>query len=305
MKKILLTAIILSTFTMCKKSDLQNASRTIATVDSIADNASQTLEKMDSEASSVLDSVNLKAKDLIKSKEQIEEAFDKSKAKIDSISENVEKFKKDIEDKKIVTTIDSIKDKIKKEIPKAKTVTKVIYKEKPVKKESVAPTNAMIKNGSVEINVDDISISKQSLKEIIRKYDGIINTENLVSNDEFQTFYITAKIPFEKFDYLVEDLSVLGNVHNKNLEVKGSSYYPKQLCSLDITLYQNHIKNENPDADKSFATQSLEAISTGWRVIGDILIFLLPFWPVFLISGIGYYFYKKKYGSKNNSDQNP
>lgn len=305
MKKILLTAIILSTFTMCKKSDLQNASRTIATVDSITDNASQTLEKMDSEASSVLDSVNLQAKDLIKSKEQIEEAFEKSKAKIDSISENVEKFKKDIEDKKVVTTIDSIKDKIKKEIPKAKTVTKVIYKEKPVKKESVAPANAMIKNGSVEINVDDISTSKQSQKEIIRKYDGIINTENLVSNDEFQTFYITAKIPFEKFDYLVEDLSVLGNVHNKNLEVKGSAYHPKQLCNLDITLYQNHIKNEKPDADKSFATQSLEAISTGWRVIGNILIFLLPFWPVFLISGIGYYFYKKKYSSKNNSDQNP
>ncbi|WP_313100150.1 DUF4349 domain-containing protein [Epilithonimonas sp.] len=297
MKKLILTAVILSTLTMCKKADLQEANNTIASADSLIDKASETVNNLDT--NSVLDSVNLKAKDLIKNKEDIEKAFENSKEKIDSISENVEKFKKDIEEKKISSNIDSIKNQIKKEIPKAtKTLTKVIYKDKPVKKEPVAPVNSMVKNGSVELNVDDIALAKQSVRDIIRKYDGIINTENLVSNDEFQTLYLTTKVPYDKFDYLVEDLSMLGSIHNKNLEVKGDFYDPDKLCSLEITLYDNHLKPKESE-NQSFGEKSADAISSGWKVIGDILLFLIPFWPVFLIAGIGYYFYKKKNQDKN------
>ena len=300
MKKLILTAVILSTLTMCKKADLQEANHTIANADSLMDKASETVNNLDSNANAVLDSVNLKARDLIKNKEDIEKAFENSKNKIDSISENVEQFKKDIENKKVTTTIDSIQEKIKKEIPKPKTVTKVIYKDKPVKKEPVAPVNAIVKNGSVELNVDNISLAKQSVRDIIRKYDGIINTENLVSNDEFQTLYLTTKVPYDKFDYLVEDLSMLGSLHNKNLEIKGDSYNPNKLCSLDITLYDNHLKPKESE-NQSFGEKSADAISSGWKVIGDILLFLLPFWPVFLIGGIGYYLYKKKYGNGNHN----
>lgn len=300
MKKLLLTAVILSTLTMCKKADLQEANNTIKNADSLMDKASESLENLDSDAKATLDSVSLKAKDLIKNKEEIEKAFENSKSKIDSISENVKKFKKDIEEKKISSNIDSIKNQIKKEIPKPKAVTKVIYKEKPVKKDTVAPVNAMVKNGSVELNVDDISLAKQSVRDIIRKYDGIINTENLVSNDEFQTLYLTTKVPYDKFDYLVEDLSMLGNIHNKNLEVKGDSYNPNKLCSLEITLYDNYLKTKESE-NQSFGDKSADAISSGWKVIGDILLFLLPFWPVFLIGGIGYYLYKNKYGNGNHN----
>ena len=257
MKKLLLTAVILSTLTMCKKADLQEANNTIKNADSLIDNASESLENLDSDAKATLDSVNLKAKDLLKTKEEIEKAFENSKSKIDSISENVEKFKKDIEEKKITSNIDSIKNQIKKEIPKPKAVTKVIYKDKPVKKEPVAPVNAMVKNGSIELNVDDISLAKQSVRDIIRKYDGIINTENLVSNDEFQTLYLTTKVPYDKFDYLVEDLSMLGNIHNKNLEVKGDSYNPNKLCSLEITLYDNYLKAKESENMMASSTQKI------------------------------------------------
>lgn len=301
MKKLILTAVILSTLTMCKKAELEQANNTIANADSLIDKASETVNNLDT--NSVLDSVNLKAKDLIKNKEDIQKAFDKSKEKIDSISENVEKFKKDIEEKKISSNIDSIKNQIKKEIPKAtKTLTKVIYKDKPAKKENTVQEGyAMVKNGSVEINVDNISEAKQSLREIIRKYDGTVKTENLVSNDEFQTFYLTTKVPFEKFDYLVEDLQNLGMIRNKNLEVKGENYNPNKLGNLEITLYDNHLKPLENEKDKTFGEKSADAISSGWNVIGSILVFLLPFWPLFLIAGIGYYFYKKKNQDKNQN----
>lgn len=301
MKKLILTAIILSTLTMCKKSELEQANNTIANADSLVDNVSESVAKFDSTANTIVDSVDLKAKDLIKNKEEIEKAFENSKNKIDSISENVEKFKKEIEDKKISSNIDSIKNSIKKEIPKTKkeTVTKIIYKEKP-KQDDLPKPASMMKKGYMEINVDDIATRKYLVQEQIRKYDGIIKTENLISN-EFQTYYITAKVPLQKFDYLVEELADLGTVKNKNVEIVGSNYNQNKMCDIEITLYGNKLQPTDEDENKSFGDKSLDAVSSGWKVIGSILLFLLPFWPVFLIAGIVYYFYKKK----NSKTQNP
>lgn len=83
MKKLILTAVILSTLTMCKKADLEQANSTIANADSLVDNVSESVEKFDSTANTIVDSVNLKAKSLIKNKDEIEKAFDNSKQKID------------------------------------------------------------------------------------------------------------------------------------------------------------------------------------------------------------------------------
>ena len=302
MKKLILTVFALSTLTMCKKADLEQANNTIASADSLFDKASESVEKFDSTANSIVDSVNLKAKDLIKNKEEIEKAFENSKSKIDSIGENVEKFKKEIEEKKISSNLDSIKNSIKKEIPKpvTKTVNKIVYRDKPTQNPEPKPAS-MMKKGYVEINVDDIATGKYLVQQQVRKYDGIIKTENLVSNDEFQTYYITAKVPLQKFDYLVEELADLGSVKNKNVEIVGNDYNQNKMCDIEITLYGNKLHPTVDENDKSFGSKSLDAVSSGWNVIGSILLFLLPFWPVFLIAGIGYYFYKKK----NNKNQNP
>ncbi|MNK34740.1 hypothetical protein D3C87_532520 [compost metagenome] len=293
---------VLSTLTMCKKADLEQANNTIASADSLADNVSESVEKFDSTANTIVDSVNLKAKDLIKNKEEIEKAFENSKNKIDSISKDVEKFKKEIDEKKISSNIDSIKNSIKKQIPKpvTKTVNKIVYRDKPKQDSSPKPASIM-KKGYVEINVDDIATGKYLVQQQVRKYDGIIKTENLVSNDEFQTYYITAKVPLQKFDYLVEELADLGSVKNKNVEIVGNDYNQNKMCDIEITLYGNKLHPTENQNDKSFGSKSLDAVSSGWNVIGRILLFLLPFWPVFLIGGIAYYFYKKK----NKKDQNP
>jgi len=302
MKKLILTAVILSTLTMCKKAELEQANNTITSADSLIDKESETVENLDSNANAVLDSVNLKSKDLIKTKEEIEKAFENSKNKIDSISENVEKFKKNIEEKKISSNIDSIKNSIKKEIPKTvtKTVKKIVYRDKPKQDSSPKPAS-IIKKGYIEINVDDISSGKYLVQEQIRKYDGIIKTENLLSNDEFQTYYITAKVPLQKFDYLVEELADLGTIKNKNVEIVGNDYNQNKMCDIEITLYGNKLQPTENEKDKNLGSKSVDAISSGWNVIESILLFLLPFWPVFLIAGIGYYFYEKK----NKNDQNP
>ncbi len=301
MRKLILTAVILNTFTMCKKADLQEANKTIKSADSLIDKVSESVENLDPKGNAVLDSVNMKAKDLIKNKEEIEKAFENSKKKIDSISENVEKFKKKIEDKKIISNIDSIKNSIKKEIskPVTKTIYKIVYRDKP-KQDPSPKTVSMLKKGIIDINVDDIANGKYLVQDKIRKYDGVIKTENLITNDEFQTYYITAKVPLQKFDYLMEELTDLGTVKNKNVAIVGNDYNQNKMCDIEIRLYGNKLHSTENKKNKSFGSKSLHAISSGWNVIGSILLFLLPFWPVLLIAGIGYYFYKK-----NDKKQNP
>lgn len=253
MKKLIWTVFVLTTLTMCNKSETQSANETISNADSLIDKASENAEKFDSTANTIVDSVNLKAKDLIKNKEEIEKAFDDSKQKIDSISKDVEKFKKEIDEKKISSNLDSIKNSIKKEIPKpvTKTVNKIVYRDKPKKDSSPKPASIM-KKGYVEINVDDITTGKYLVQEQIRKYDGIIKTENLISNDEFQTYYITAKVPLQKFDYLVEELADIGTVKNKNVEIVGNDYNQNKMCDIEITLYGNKLHPTDDEKDKSF-----------------------------------------------------
>jgi len=295
MRKLILSALVLSTLTMCKKSEITNANEAIRSADSLVEHAAESIEKMDATADAAIDSINLKAKDLIRNKEEIEKAFNNSRQKIDSISENVEKFRKDIEDKKIVSNLDSIKNSIKKELPKTtkEVVTKIVYKDKPQQNNPPKPAS-IIKKAYLEMNVDDIGTGKTMAQNQIRKYDGIIKTENLVTNDELQTYYITAKVPLSNFDYLVEDLADLGTVKNKNIEINGSSYNENKMCDLEITMYGNRLQLSDSEKSKDFGSKSLDAISSGWHVIGSILLFLLPFWPLFLLGAIGYYFYKKK-----------
>ncbi len=295
MRKLILSALVLSTLTMCKKSEITNANEAIRSADSLVEHAAESIEKMDATADAAVDSINLKAKDLIRNKEEIEKAFNNSRKKIDSISENVEKFRKDIEDKKIVSNLDSIKNSIKKELPKTtkEVVTKIVYKDKPQQNNPPKPAS-ITKKAYMEMNVDDIGTGKTMAQNQIRKYDGIIKTENLVTNDELQTYYITAKVALSNFDYLLEDLADLGTVKNKNIEINGSSYNENKMCDLEITMYGNRLQPSDSEKSKDFGSKSLDAISSGWHVIGSILLFLLPFWPLFLLGAIGYYFYKKK-----------
>ncbi|HAI80515.1 MAG TPA: hypothetical protein DCL65_05725, partial [Chryseobacterium sp.] len=65
-----------------------------------------------------------------------------------------------------------------------------------------------------------------------------------------------------------------------------------QMCDIEITLLQNEniaytalTKDDKEDAD-SFSG----AFMKGFKVLGDAMLFLLPFWPLFLIGALVWYF---------------
>lgn len=308
MKKFILVVALASTFVMCKKGDASNPSleKSLNSVDSIATSLRNETENAKNSAETVLDSANIKIKDFDKTKNDVRENIEFTSKSIDSLTNKIANInleskleKKDSSDMKagkIVVNVPS---------PKIIRETKVVYKEKPKKDdhERYISGSKMVKTGHLVINVNDAENAKEIVKDQVRKYDGFIKSENISSNNnEHKTAYLKVKVPIQKFDYLMEDLSYnIGEVENKGIDIKGDYFVSNTLCDVEITLYgnvNNAIVNNQPEG---FGTKSMAAVSSGWNVITAIFLFILPLWPLFLIAGIGYYFYKKK---KNNISGN-
>lgn len=300
MKKYILLVAISSSFIMCKKGEVSSSAvqDIVSSADSAVANSSSTINDMSNEANAVLDSANIKIKDFQKTGIAVKEQIDETGKHLDSLSQALghTKLNSKIENK------DSLDKKEKQVVvnvatPRVIKETKVIYKDRePIKqKETIAATNIMRKSGVVELNVEDAEMAKEIVLDQVKKYDGFIKSENTSTNsNDKQISYLKVKVPIQKFDYLMEDLSnTIGVVENKGIDIFGENYDKNTLCDIEVTLSSVGSAAAIPQ-DKDFGSQSFAAISSGWKVITSIFLFLLPMWPLYLIAGIGYYFYKKK-----------
>ena len=309
MKKAILLLALSSTFIMCKKGDgtTKSLSETIKSADSSFTDISDKAEKLQNETEAVLDSAQVKIKDFDKTTQDLKEKFEKTASSVDSLGEKISNVKfqsKTIEDQ---DSEEKKEEKIVVNVPAPKVIkeTKIIYKNKNPEKPKTEYKSALKKTANLEIGVEDTYRAKNYIEEQIKKYDGNLTSENIsVNNDDTQTAYLKIQIPLDKFEYFVEDVSYnLGNVIDKTIASSGEEFYPKTKCDLEITLYGNN-KNTSAVASKpdSFGGKFSSGIGSGWEVLTGILLFFVPFWPLFLIAGIGYYFYKR---NKNKDIEKP
>ncbi|RKS97678.1 DUF4349 domain-containing protein [Chryseobacterium defluvii] len=301
MKKFILLVAVSSTFIMCKKGEVSQSQieDAIKSADSVATVATETVNSVQNSADKILDSANVKIKEYEETKEDIKEKIESTTKSIDSLSDKIASVKLESKPEKKKDTTDKKTEKIVVNVPAPKVIkeTKVVYKDKP-KNDSYElnmPKNRMIKTGTLELSVNDAETAKEIVKEEVRKYDGYIKSENIsLHTNEKKIAYLKVKVPIQKFEYLMDDIGNMGQIENKGIEVSGQDFAENTMCDLDITLYgtsESYAENKEPE---TFSEKSFAAISSGWNVITSIFLFLLPFWPLFLMAGIGYYLYKKK-----------
>lgn len=314
MKKLIAGIIILNTLVMCQKSEVKQWQDHIKSADSLIGQVQDHIKTIDS-VSVNFDSVSIPH--IIKEKEKLEKVFKDSKESMDSLSSNINEFKKTVESKEIQKKIDSVSSKIKSldDLRKLKEQVKVVYKDRPQQQQQLQQQqqqprlDALTKTASLEVNVDNLTEAHQQLKLDLSKFDGQILTENIVSNNELQTMYVTAKVPLSKFDYFVDSISNnLGSIKSKNIEVKGQDYSDNQMCTVQLTLVENqNLLSENKDKpeNQSFSQKAGDAVGSGGKVLGDIVLFLLPFWPLFLIVGVGIFLYRRKFKKDKTDSNNP
>ncbi|MCW3161175.1 DUF4349 domain-containing protein [Chryseobacterium oryctis] len=310
MKKFILLIAVSSTFIMCKKPETTQSKieDVIKSADSIATIATETVNSVNKTANEVLDSTNIKIKEFDEAKNNIKEKIESTSKTIDSLSDKIAstKFESKIEKK---DSANKKEEKIVVNVPAPKVIkeTKIVYKDKPKNEnyELNVPKNKIVKVGTLELKVNNAETAKEIVKEEVRKYDGFIKSENIsTTNDNNKTAYIKVKVPIQKFEYLMSDISNIGEIENKGIEVSGQDYVENTMCDLEITLYggeNTYIKDDEP---KTFGEKSFAAIESGWNVITSIFLFILPLWPLFLIAGIGYHFYKKRNKNNPNNDSN-
>ena len=319
--------IILATVALisCDKSTIQQTTDNIKRADSLFTKANDGIKTLDSISKTITDSDGITKKVIIpeieKQKKSIDSTIKSGGWRIDSINKQIEKITKNVViGTEVVKTLDSANESLKNGESTIKVLTRTADKilkqtkkqnptaensaneklatpqeqNNPVIVPAVVEKDPIVKTARLEIQVDNLNTAKALLKQKIRENNADLVTENFSLNEGIQKEYITAKVPLQNFDQLLSNLSgQLGDVKSKSTESEGKDYIASQICDIEITLLQNENiadtaltkdeKEENPD---SFSG----AFMKGFKVLGDAMLFLLPFWPLFLIGGLVWYF---------------
>lgn len=311
MKKFILLIAVSGTFITCKKGEATQShlEKAVQSADSAATVASEAINTVHNSADAVLDSANIKIKELEETGNEVKNKIEATSKIVDSLSEKISSTKLETKENK-KDSAENRSEKVVINVPAPKVIkeTKVVYRDQPKKEnyELNVPKNKMVKTGYLSISVDDAETIKEIVKEDARKNNAYIKSEELsyivqepVKNDppsysenDQKVYYLQIKVPIQNFDALINDLSYnIGDIENKNIEVSGQHYVDDTICNVTVTLTD---KTEALKKPETFGEKSFAAISSGWDVITSIFLFILPLWPLFLIAGIGYYFYKKR-----------
>ena len=339
MKNIFATFILLTALSSCSKQEFSEATNSIKRADSLFTKANEGLKTIDSISKRINDSDGIARKVLIptieKQTKKIDSTLKTGTWKIDSINKDIAEITKNV---KVGTDVAKTLDSANKALQNGENVISVLSKTAdkilkrtqtqkatlPPNSESQNPQsnqnnsvvippivekNPVVKTAVLEIEVDDISNAKSILKQKIRESNADLVSENFSQKEGFEREYITAKVPLYNFDNLVSNLSNgLGEVKSKSMESQGIDYISSQMCDVEITLVQKEltasnqiVTNDNNKDSDSFGSKSSSAFMSGFKVLGDMMIAILPFWPIFIIAGLIFYFVRR---NRKNKDVN-
>ncbi|SIQ56232.1 DUF4349 domain-containing protein [Chryseobacterium sp. RU33C] len=310
MKKFILLAAVSGTFMMCKKAEAtqDRINKAFHSADSAATVATETIDHVSKTADKALDSASIKIKDFENTKNDIQQKIEHTSKMVDSLSDKIAhtKLESKIEKKDSVEKeIEKIA--VKNPAPKVIKETKIIYKDKPVNDsyELNMAKNKMVKSGYLAIKAENAETVKEIIREEVSRNNGYIKSENLsyvesayLHGENQKVYSLDIKVPIRHFDDLIDAINNnAGDIDTKDIQVSGQNYADNTICTINVNISDQGKTQTEP---KSFGGKSLAAIESGWNVITSIFLFILPLWPLFLIAGIVYYFYKKK--NKNTVD---
>lgn len=330
MKNIFFSVCLFGLLISCDKNAIQQTSDSIKNADSLLTKANDGLSTLDSISKTINDSDGIAQKVIIpeieKQKKVIDSTIKSGGYQIDSINKEIEKITKNVVvGTEVVKTLDSANESLKKGESAIKVLTKTAdrilnqtKKQNPTAPQNnrsnssqnqnnsvnvppVVQRNPLIKTAKIEVEVDDISAAKSILQQKVRENNADLISENYSQTEGFQREYLSVKVPLQNYDRLVAELSnEMGTVRSKETDSEGLDYVSGQMCDVEITLVHkensavNPINKDNPDENPdSFSSKSSNAFMDGFKVLGTVMLAILPFWPLFLIGGIVWYFVRR------------
>lgn len=265
-------------------------------VEEVIRNSAKSIDSVNAVIKSTTDKINRSA-DLIKTVDSARESLKNSKNPIDAlttISKTLEKVSKSARNSQQPTKPAEPQPQVQPQTPDYENPTV------PAKQEPVA-TNPMVKTATMTIAVDNIDDNRSTLATELYKYSGEIVTESMGEEQGIRKQRITAKVPYKYFDEATQKIAQrMGTLRTKNIETEGKDYNPEQMCDLEITFTENSqfasnetITNSDSSNPETYKDKSSDAFMKGFEGLKNVFLFLLPFWPLLLIGGIVYYFYRR------------
>lgn len=335
MKKIFLSIFVAGALVSCDKNTIQQTTDSIKHADSLLTKANDGIKTLDSISKTINDSDGITKKVILpeieKQKKSIDSTIKSGSWQIDSINKEIEKITKNVKvGTEVVKTLDSANRSLEKGgnviSVLTKTADKILQqtKSQPKVAENPAPNPPsqnqnnsvtavpekvnppLVKTAKLEIQVENLEEAKVLLRQKIRENNADLISENFTQNEGIMREYTTVKVPLQYFDGLVSDVSSqLGDVKSKNTETEGNDRIASQMCDVEITLVQN----ENISGT-AFAKEKVEedpnsfrgAFMKGFKVLGDAMLFLLPFWPIILIA-VGLWYFIAKRNKKKREEE--
>lgn len=341
MRKLFFGLITTATlFLACNKADIQKTTDNIKAADSLFKQAQDGFKTLDSISKVVNDSNSTIGKVIVpeinKHKEIIEDAVKNGNLSIDSLNKEFEKISHktkqaddirkaiDSADKAIkngdnaAVVIAETASKILKQTSKDKTPSQNEPEEIQNQTQNSSPSQSLpqpkietypiSKTAKLQITVDDVAAAKAILNQNLKDYNGDLITENYTENEGIAKEYITAKVPLNNFNELVNNVTSLGNVESKTTEVEGRDYIGSQMCDVEITFIDKTPEQNSASEDLNVLNKDEkkdgfgEAFSKGFTGFKDVLLALIPFWPFALIVSLIWYFVARNNKKKREEE---
>ncbi|WP_234110681.1 DUF4349 domain-containing protein [Chryseobacterium sp. R2A-55] len=325
MKKFFLSILIGTAIISCEKSTIQQTTDHFKRADSLFSQANEGMKTLDSISKSINSKDGITRKIIIpeieKQKKAIDSTIKSGSWRIDSINRQLQEITKNVKTgTHVVKTLDSANEALKKgsnplEVL-SKTADKILKQTETQKENTQTPTKAeiqsqhspstvpldpLVKTARLEIEVVNLTEAKALLKQKLKEHHADLASENFSQTEGISKESFSAKVPVLYFDQLVNSASTLGEIRMKSTISQGIDYDAKQLCDVEISLFQNENLQNNSFAQKdsdslktdTFGDKSSDAFMQGFRILGDGLLFLLPFWPILLIGILVWYFFAR------------
>lgn len=322
MQKIFLTFVIIVALISCNQKDIQQTTITIKTADSLFTKAKESYKTLDSIGKTINDStkINSTVKEQIKKIEKEINLKSLNGKNLDSLSEALKKISKNVNSgNDIIEVIDSTNKELrdsKNPMDVLSTITKTIEKVTKQAKVQQAPqnqsnsenrnpayTDPFSKTANIEIAVSDLPSSRATLGDILSNKGAEIFSESFSDINGAKRMEIGAKVPSNYFDDVIGKITRnIGNLNSNNITSNGKNYDANQMYNLNIALIEDskHIAKDIPPASipnetpkDTFGDKSANAFTKGIRGFGDVLVVLIPFWPILLIASLVWYFVVK------------
>lgn len=273
-------------------------------VEEVIRNSAKSIDSVNAVIKSTTEKINRSA-DVIKTVDSARESLKNSKNPVDAlttISKTLEKVSKSARNTQQQTKPAEPQVQVESQTPDYKSPTV------PSQQEPVA-TNPITKTATMTIAVDNIEGTRSTLATELYKYGGEIVSESMGEEQGIRKQRITAKVPYKYFDEATQKIAQrMGTLRTKNVETEGTDYSPEQMCDLEITFTERSqfssnetITNSDSSNSETYKDKSSDAFMKGFDGLKNVLLFLLPFWPLLLIGGIVYYFYRRNQRKKDEA----